>query len=381
MKAQDGEGQVLQQAFQSGQQVGLADALAGGHQFELGHAVHRVDVIDPLEAVEVALVDAVDADEARTPLGGRSAALADGHAVPLGLGPHPALGLIAGLGAQVVQVRHRQVGQALVARIPVEGISALQQVHGGRSRQGAVQGVGLGQQGHVQGAELAGKPVGRRPIALGQHGAVAGPAHQPGELLARVAGGVLQVAQDHTLVAARQLRIAQALEQRADERVALGVVVQGAEPDLRGALEKGAQLRHAVEPRFVHVDHHVRNDRPKTQASDSYLVGNTRPRSDSYHVGRDCTVTTPARAAIMRGFRRWRPPAADSSSWRSGQVAQLVEQRTDNAPGVWRVAAQANLPAGRLSKPFRACGPKPKSLCRFVVAQVWPSSSVGRAED
>ena len=244
-------------------------------------------MIDPLEAVEVALVDAVDADEARTAFGGRGAALADANACPFGLGPHPARGLIAGLGAQVVQVRHRQAGQALVPGISVLGIGALQQVHGGRSRQGPMQGVGLGEQGHVEGAELAGKPVGRRPIALGQAGAVAGTAHQPGELLARVARGALQVAQHHALVGARQLRIAQALEQRVDERVALGVVVQGAELNLQGALQKGAQLRHGGEPRFVHVDHHVRDDRPKAQASDSYLVGNTRPRSDSYHVGRD----------------------------------------------------------------------------------------------
>ena len=70
MKAQDLEGEVLEQAVQGRQQVGLADALAGGHQFELRDAVHGVDVIDALEAVLVALVNAVDADEAGASFGG-----------------------------------------------------------------------------------------------------------------------------------------------------------------------------------------------------------------------------------------------------------------------------------------------------------------------
>jgi hypothetical protein len=43
----------------------------------------------------------------------------------------------------------------------------------------------------------------------------------------------------------------------------------------------------ALDLRFDHVDHHARNDRPKPYRSDSYLVGNRHPRSDSYHIGRD----------------------------------------------------------------------------------------------
>ena len=235
----------------------------------------------------VALVHAVDADEARPPLGGGGAALPDGNALPFGLGPVPALGLVAGLGTQVVQVRHRQPGQTLIAGIPIQTIGTLQQVHGGWPRQGGVQGVGLGQQRDIGGRELAGKTVHRRPITLDQGKPLAGTAHQAGELLARVAAGALQIAQHHAFVAAGETRIAQALEDRLDECVALRIALRGAELHLQRALQKRAQLRHRVQSRFVHVDHHVRDDRPKTHASDSYLVGNTRPRSDSYHVGTD----------------------------------------------------------------------------------------------
>ena len=138
MKAQDLEGKVLEQAVQGGQQVGLADALAGGHQFELREAVHGVDVIDALEAVLVTLVNAVDADEAGAPFGGGRAPLTDGDRVAVGLGPVHAFGLVARQAAQVVQMRHRDVGQALVTGICIQAPGALHQATGGRPRQGAV---------------------------------------------------------------------------------------------------------------------------------------------------------------------------------------------------------------------------------------------------
>ena len=57
----------MQQTLQGRQQVGFADALAGGHQLELGQAVHGVDVVQPLEAVLVALVHAVSASAEFSP--------------------------------------------------------------------------------------------------------------------------------------------------------------------------------------------------------------------------------------------------------------------------------------------------------------------------
>ena len=64
MEAQDPEREAGKNLFQDGQQVGLAQALAGGDDFHLGEAVHGVDVIEPLDPVLIALVDTVDADEA-----------------------------------------------------------------------------------------------------------------------------------------------------------------------------------------------------------------------------------------------------------------------------------------------------------------------------
>ena len=93
------------------------------------------------------------------PLGGRSAALGDGDGLTLGLGPVQPLGLVAGLGAQVVQVGHRQAGQALVAGIAVERVGALHELLGGRPRQGAMQGIGVREQSHIGGGELARKAV------------------------------------------------------------------------------------------------------------------------------------------------------------------------------------------------------------------------------
>ncbi len=78
---QDGEGELLEDVLQHGQEVGLADALAGGHDLPLGEAVHGVDVVDPLGPVLIALVNAVDADVAWAPIGLWRLAHADGYVV------------------------------------------------------------------------------------------------------------------------------------------------------------------------------------------------------------------------------------------------------------------------------------------------------------
>jgi hypothetical protein len=126
-----------------------------------------------------------------------------------------------------------------------------------------MQSIGVREQGYIGGGELARKAALWTAIALGQRGAVEEAAHQPGELLPGVARGALQVAQHHAFVGAPQASVAKASEYRADKAVALHIVAEGAELDLEGATEKGAQLRHRAESRFVHVDHHVRDDRPK----------------------------------------------------------------------------------------------------------------------
>ena len=103
----------MQQRFEHGDEERLADALAGGHPFVLGHAVHGIDVVDAFDAVLIALMHAVHAQVAGPVVGGRRAPLADGNGHRPGLGPDLALALIAGALAQVVQMRHRDRGQAL----------------------------------------------------------------------------------------------------------------------------------------------------------------------------------------------------------------------------------------------------------------------------
>ncbi len=48
MKAQDNEGEADQELLKDRQEVGFGEALAGGDDFQLGDAVHGVDVIEPL---------------------------------------------------------------------------------------------------------------------------------------------------------------------------------------------------------------------------------------------------------------------------------------------------------------------------------------------
>jgi len=69
MKPQADKWKALQQLPDDRQQIRLADLLAGRDQLELGHAVHRVDVIDPLHAILITLGHTVDPDIAGEPFG------------------------------------------------------------------------------------------------------------------------------------------------------------------------------------------------------------------------------------------------------------------------------------------------------------------------
>ncbi len=72
--------------FQHRQQKGLADALHTSLNLPLADLIHTGDVVHPLEAVQVALVDAVNPDEACAPSGPGCLAHADGVAHRAGLG-------------------------------------------------------------------------------------------------------------------------------------------------------------------------------------------------------------------------------------------------------------------------------------------------------
>jgi hypothetical protein len=84
----------------------------------LRDAIDGVDVVQPLGAVLIALVHAVDTDEAWPAIGRGRLAGADGDRLcGARLGRHHALRAVALAGAQVVQVRHRDRAQARKARI------------------------------------------------------------------------------------------------------------------------------------------------------------------------------------------------------------------------------------------------------------------------
>ena len=62
-------GETRQELGQHRQEVSLRNPLTGGHQLPLGNPIDRVDMVDPLDAIEIALMDAIDADEVRAALG------------------------------------------------------------------------------------------------------------------------------------------------------------------------------------------------------------------------------------------------------------------------------------------------------------------------
>uniref|UniRef100_E6PKS1 Uncharacterized protein n=1 Tax=mine drainage metagenome TaxID=410659 RepID=E6PKS1_9ZZZZ len=114
VEARDLEGKLLQHLLDDGQHVGLGDRLHRGHDLPLGDAVDGVDVIQTLDAVEVALMHTVDANEPWAPIGCRCPAYSDGGGtIAAGLGHHHTLLAVAVAVAQVVQVRHRDRAQAL----------------------------------------------------------------------------------------------------------------------------------------------------------------------------------------------------------------------------------------------------------------------------
>ncbi len=76
---------------------------------------------------------AVNAHPAGSSMGPWCLAHANGVAHRTRLGEAGVPGLVAGAFAQLVQVRYRQAGQALVAGIAVHAVGVFEQVHDGRT--------------------------------------------------------------------------------------------------------------------------------------------------------------------------------------------------------------------------------------------------------
>jgi hypothetical protein len=91
----------------------LADALDAADELKLGDLVDQVDVVEPFDPIEIALVDGIDPQEARAAFRTGTAPLADADLYrPSLVYPPPAAPV--GLGApQVVQMAVGDPGQAL----------------------------------------------------------------------------------------------------------------------------------------------------------------------------------------------------------------------------------------------------------------------------
>ena len=105
VKAIDHERKAGEQLLDHGEQVGLADALAGGGELPLADNVHGIDVIEALDTVVIALVHRVDANEPGSAFRCWRAPDADAARPGLGLRVVDTPSLVDGFCAQVVQVR------------------------------------------------------------------------------------------------------------------------------------------------------------------------------------------------------------------------------------------------------------------------------------
>ena len=230
-------------------------------------------------------MNGIDAHKAGTSLRAGGFANADRVAHRAGLGEAPALGLIAGALAQVVQVRDGQLGQALVAGIVIVPVGPLQEVRDRRPADVFMGLVHLDEQRHVDGGVFARKGRGRRTVALGQGDcsqAVTLPTgHQTSDLRPAVAAGVLQVPQQHATLALVATGVVKACEDATDVPIPLAIVACRRELNRGAGAEKLLDLLDRRQPCFVHVDHHPCDDQPTPHftrnffRSGSFLGGKT----------------------------------------------------------------------------------------------------------
>ena len=96
-------------------QKALTDVFDREHALELSDLVDGVDVIDPFDPIQVTLMDGIDPQKARLTLGVGPASFANLRAHWARLVELAALASVADAVAQVVQVRHRDAGEALIA--------------------------------------------------------------------------------------------------------------------------------------------------------------------------------------------------------------------------------------------------------------------------
>jgi len=132
VEAPDDKGKGEDEPLQDREQEAFADALDGGDELELGDLVDGVDEVQAFEAVQIALVNAVDAQIAGLALWPGFAALADGDGGGACLADGDPLALIGFGLAESVEVTVGNRRQARIARIAENPEGAFAEFLGGR---------------------------------------------------------------------------------------------------------------------------------------------------------------------------------------------------------------------------------------------------------
>ena len=256
MEAHDREGEEVEEALEHGQQEALRDRRHGADELVLGDFVHRVDQVDALAAVEVALVDGVHAQEAGAALGTGSAALADGHLHGLRGVRRGALAAVGGRGAQVVEVADRDPGQAREAPVAEHLVLAAHHLAGGRPGHLAEGGVDVREQTDVgRGVAALEGPRRWSAAAVDDAPGVHVLAHEARQLRPRQTGRLAEEALERALVGLAEPGVAEARQRALDEGVGL-LARPGVEVDRPVAVQEGADLFQGAESFDVEAQDH-----------------------------------------------------------------------------------------------------------------------------
>ena len=223
-------------------------ALHGPHELELGHLIDRVDVVDALGPVLVALVHGIDAHIAGLAVRLGLAPVPDGAVCRLGLGHHRAPAPIRHRPAQIVQVTVRQPRQTLESLIAEHRILTPHQRPRRRPRHLAQRRVHRRQLPDVS-PRVAPLEGARRSATAPVLDAPGLPvlANQPGQLRPRQPRHLRQVAPDQPLVGLAQSLIAQP-HQRAAHKLVDGLPVGPREVHRLAALDEGSHLVRGPDP-------------------------------------------------------------------------------------------------------------------------------------
>ena len=247
VEALDGKGEGLDEGLEHRQQEALGDAFDRAYELELGDLVDEIDVVEALDAVEVALMDRVDAQEAGTAVGMGFAALADGDLDRLGLVDGAALAPVSSRAPEVVEMAVGDAGQALEAGIAEHRVGPLTELAGGRSREGAVEGIDLGQEADVGIGITARERADGSATPIPDRAGIAELTDQAGHLGPGEAADLLQVAPHQALVGLAEAEIAETPQLTGDP-VVEGLTAWHVEVEGVCTFKEGVDLLHALEP-------------------------------------------------------------------------------------------------------------------------------------